>query len=142
MSDRTLDPDQVKSRRASSAPQGRFGRGGTAPRRGPALRRRREPEPTGVKKLIGGLLPAAAKKATPNSKKGPAGGFALAAAAAAGMAFKNRDKLAQLPHKRSPTPATDSKTTAPPAEVRTPAFPGRKRACGAAVGRLLGSCTV
>ena len=107
---------QTKSRRASSAPQGRFARGGTAPRRGPALRRRREPEPTGVKKLIGGLLPAAAaKKATPNSKKGAAGGFALAAAAAAGMAFKNRDKLAQLRHKRSGMPATDSKTTAPPA---------------------------
>jgi hypothetical protein len=69
-----------------------------------------------VKKLIGGLLPAAAaKKATPNSKMGAAGGFALAAAAAAGMAFKHRDKLAQLRHKRSHTPVTDNKTTAPPA---------------------------
>jgi hypothetical protein len=106
---------QTKPRRASSAPQRRFGRGGAAPRRGPALRRRREPEPTGIKKLIGGLLPAtAAKKATPNSKRGAAGGLALAAAAA-GMAFKNRDRLAQLRHKRSGTPATENKTTAPPA---------------------------
>jgi hypothetical protein len=106
---------QTKPRRASSALQGRSARGGTAPNRGPALRRRREPEPTGIKKLIGGLLPAAAaKKATPNSKKGAAGGFALVAAAA-GMAFKNRDKLAQLRHKRSGTPTTDSKPTAPPA---------------------------
>jgi hypothetical protein len=106
---------QTKPRRAASAPQGRFGRGGTAQRRGPALRRRREPEPTGVKKLIGALFPAAAgKKATPNSKKSAAGGFALAAAAA-GMLFKNRDKLAQHRHKRTGTPATDSKPTAPPA---------------------------
>jgi hypothetical protein len=91
-----------------------------------ALRRRHGPEPTGVKKLIGGLLPAAAaKKATPNSKKGDAGGFALAAAAPAAMAFKNHDKLAQLRHKRSGTPATDSKTTAPRATadgVRTPEY--------------------
>ena len=68
-----------------------------------------------MKKLIGGLLPAAAKKTTPNYKNSDAGGFALAAAAAAGMAFKNRDKLAQLRHKRSHTPITDSKTTTPPA---------------------------
>ena len=67
-----------------------------------------------MKKLIGGLLPAAAaKKATPNSKNGATG--ALALAAAAGMAFKNRDKLAQLRHKRSGMPTTDSKTTTPPA---------------------------
>jgi hypothetical protein len=106
---------QTKPHRALSAPQGRFGRGGTVQRRGPALRRRREPEPTGVKKLIGGLFPAAAaKKATPNSKKGAAGGIALAAAAVS-MLVMNRDKLAQRRHKHTGTPATDSTPTAPPA---------------------------
>ena len=41
------------------------------------------------------ILPtAAAKKAAPSSKKGKAGGLALAAAAA-GMAFKNRGKLSR-----------------------------------------------
>jgi hypothetical protein len=81
--------------------------------RGPTLRRRREPEPSGVMKLIGGLLPAAAaRKAMPGSKKGAAGGFVLAAAA--GMAFKNRDKLARLRQERSRTPATESDATAPP----------------------------
>jgi hypothetical protein len=105
---------QTKPRRASSVSQGRFARRSTAPSRGLARRRRRVPEPTGVKKLIVGLLSVVtAKKATPNSKKGAAGGLAIAAAA--GMVFKNRNKLAQLRQKRSGTPATESEATAAPA---------------------------
>ena len=50
---------------------------------------------------MGAVLPTtAAKKAAPSSKKGKAGGLALAAAAA-GMAFKNRDKLNKLRRKDS-----------------------------------------
>jgi hypothetical protein len=89
---------RTKTGRASSAGQGRFTRPASTPRRGiPAQAlRRRQPEPSGFKKLAGALVPAAAaRKAAPGSKKGKAGGFALAAAAA-GMAFKNRDKLARL----------------------------------------------
>ena len=83
-----------------SAPQGRYAR--SAAHRGQGLRRRRPNEPKGMKKMlgaVGSMLPgAAAKKAAPSSKKGKAGGLALAAAAA-GMAFKNRDKLGQLRHR-------------------------------------------
>ena len=58
-----------------------------------------QPQPSGLKKVIGAVLPtAAAKKATPSSKKGKAGGLALVAAAA-GMAFKNRGKLSELRRK-------------------------------------------
>ena len=82
------------------APQGRYAR--AAAHRGQGLRRRRANEPKGMKKMlgaVGSMLPgAAAKKATPSSKKGKAGGLALAAAAA-GMAFKNRNKLSQLRHR-------------------------------------------
>ena len=89
---------------------GRFPRSTPTPRRtaaGRGLRRRRQPEPSGFKKLIGAVLPAAtAKKAAPRSKKGKAGGFALAAAAA-GMAFKNRDKLGRNRSSRSDEPAGD-----------------------------------
>ena len=47
------------------------------------------------------LVPTtAAKKATPSSKKGKAGGLALAAAAA-GMAFKNRRKLSEMRSRQS-----------------------------------------
>jgi hypothetical protein len=106
---------QTKPRRASSAPQGRFARGTRAPSRGPLARRRRPPEPTGLKKVVGGMLPgAAAKKAVPSSKKGAAGGLALAAAAA-GVAFRKRDKLAQLRGQRSHAPAADSGSAVPPA---------------------------
>ena len=88
---------QTSTRRATSAR--RFGRTTSAPSRGPARTRglrRRPAKPSGLKGLIGGLLPGtAAAKPTPGSKKGKAGGLALAAAAA-GVAFKNRDKLASL----------------------------------------------
>ena len=83
---------RTKNGRAASAGQGGFARSAST------LRRRREPEPSGLKKLAGGVRPAS--KDAPRSKKGKAGGFALAAAAA-GMAFKNRGKLAQLRRRRS-----------------------------------------
>jgi hypothetical protein len=81
--------------------RGRFSRGRTAPARSvptPGLRRRK-PQESGLKKAMSTILPTtAAKKAAPSSKKGKAGGLALAAAAA-GMAFKNRGKLTQMVHK-------------------------------------------
>jgi hypothetical protein len=105
---------QTRSHRYAAAPQRRFARNTTAPGRGPALRRRRQPQPTGLKKVLAGMLPSgAAKKAAPSSKKGAAGGLAVVAAAA-GVAFKNRDKLAQLRQKRSATTAPEGAATAPP----------------------------
>jgi hypothetical protein len=62
--------------------------------------RRQQPEPTGLSKVMGALPISAARKATPSSRKGKAGGLALAAAAA-GMAFKNRGKL----RRKDPPPA-------------------------------------
>ena len=106
--------NQTKTRRASSAPQGRFARG-AATSRSQGMRRRRQPQPTGLKKVLGGMLPAgAAKKAAPSSKKGAAGGFALIAAAA-GMAFKNRGKLSQMRHKDTGTSTDPGGTFVPPA---------------------------
>ena len=94
----------TRTGRSSGNGQGRFARSTSTPRRsGPAqgLRRRRQPEPTGVKKVMGTVLSAgAAKKATPSSRKGKAGGVALAAAAA-GMAFKNRGKISGMRKKDS-----------------------------------------
>jgi hypothetical protein len=84
------------------------------------LRRRRQPQQSGLKKAMSALLPtAAAKKATPGSKKGKAGGLALVAAAA-GMAIKNRGKLGELRRKdtggTSTTPMdVDNNASAPPA---------------------------
>ena len=69
--------------------------------------------------MLSSVIPsgAAAKKAAPSSKKGKAGGLALAAAAA-GVAFKNRDKLGQLRHKDDAgvtgTTATGDNNVAPP----------------------------
>ncbi len=103
-------------RRTSSAGQGRFARSGSASRRsipGQGLRRR-QPEPTGFKKVLSAVAPAAAaKKAAPSSKKGIAGGVALAAAAA-GMAFKNRSKLSGLRRKDTDTSSVDSANSASP----------------------------
>ena len=102
-------------RRTPSAGQGRFTRSTSTPRRSipvQGLRRRRQ-EPTGLKKVLSAVAPAAAaKKATPSSKKGIAGGFALVAAAA-GMAFKNRGKLSELRRKNDDAGSVDSAT--PPA---------------------------
>jgi hypothetical protein len=111
----------AQSRRRAPT-QSRYAR--AAAHRGQGLRRRKPPKPTGIKKVLGAagsVLPgAAAKKAAPSSKKGKAGGLALAAAAA-GMAFKNRDKLGQLRHKDegaptgTTTPESNHTATVPPA---------------------------
>ena len=95
---------RTKTSRASSPGRGRFAVDVHAPPEQPEdLRRRRQPEPTGLKKVMGSVLSAgAAKKAAPSSRKGKAGGFALAAAAA-GVAFKNRDKISGPPQKGSQT---------------------------------------
>ena len=93
----------------AGTPQGRFARSASTPRRSnptQGLRRRRPPEPSGVKKVIGAMIPtSAAKKAAPSSKKGKAGALALVAGAA-GMAFKNRDKLSELRRKDVDADAT------------------------------------
>jgi hypothetical protein len=96
----------TRTSRASSDGRGRFARSTSTPRRSspvPGLHRRRQPEPTGLKKVMGTVVSAsAAKKAAPSSRKGKAGGVALAAAAA-GVAFKNRDRLPGLRRKGSQT---------------------------------------
>jgi hypothetical protein len=106
--------------RPTTARTGRYARSTSTPRRFPPTQglRRRQPQPSGLKKVMSAVLPtAAAKKATPSSKKGKAGGFALIAAAA-GMAFKNRDKLGELRRKQasgtSTTPATSDNASTPP----------------------------
>ena len=93
----------VRTRRAQPAP-GRFTRSAPSVRRSVPTRatRRRPAKPSGVQKLLGSVLPGArGAQAAPSSKKGKAGGLALVAAAA-GMAFKNRDKLARLRRKDEP----------------------------------------
>ena len=109
-----------RSTSSTSRGAGRFARaGGATGTQG--LRRRRQPQPTGVKKVLSAVLPgAAAKKAAPSSKKGKAGGLALAAAAAAGMAFKNRGKLSQMRHKD--TGASTVGTANGPTPPGTPAL--------------------
>jgi hypothetical protein len=91
--------------RTSSAGQGRFAR--NAMTRTQGLVRRKPPKPTGMKRVTGvitaALPTAAAKKATPSSKKGAAGSIALLAAAA-GMAIKNRDKLSRMTHRGGTDP--------------------------------------
>ena len=101
------------ARRANTAPAGRFAR--TATTRTQGLRRRRQPQQSGLQKVMEAVMPAAGK-ATPGTKKGKAGGFALVAAAA-GMAFKNRGKLSQLRHRNAETPPqnTTNGGTIPPA---------------------------
>jgi hypothetical protein len=96
-------PAQTRTRGAPATGRGRFARGRATPARrstrSPGLRRR-TPHQSRLKQLASSLLPgAAAKQAAPSSKKGKAGGLALAAAAA-GMAFKNRDKLTQRLHRQ------------------------------------------
>jgi hypothetical protein len=84
-------PTTTKTRpRAYRVGPGRYARGAT--NRSQGLRRRRQPQPTGVKKFLSRVPVRAAKQTAPSSKKGKAGGLALVAAAA-GMAFKYRDKL-------------------------------------------------
>jgi hypothetical protein len=88
----------TRTGRASSAGKSRFARSTPTPRRSIPTQglRRRQPEPSGLKKVMSGLLPAAAaKQAAPGSRKGKAGGLALVAAAA-GLAFKNRGRISGL----------------------------------------------
>jgi uncharacterized membrane protein YebE (DUF533 family) len=111
-------PTQTRSSRAPSYGRGRFARSASSPRRSiptPGLRRRRQPEPSGLKKVVSAVVPAAAaKKATPSSKKGKAGGLALIAAVA-GMAFKNRDKLRRSESGAAAPPAESANTSSPTA---------------------------
>jgi len=129
---------------------GRFGRPGaaqtqarrTTPRRTPATRtaprgrmphmparfsRNKPKQKTGIAGALTGLLPTgAASKATSSSKKGKAGGFA-AIAAAAGVAFKNRDKLAGMLGRKggdgqSPSQPTHA-TTPTPSPAPSPVQP-------------------
>jgi len=130
---------QTRTSRSTPTRTGRFARSPapTSPRRTPArrtppsryglaggvLQRRKAPPPSNLKRALGGvsaLLPAAGRassKATPSSKRGKAGGFALLTAMA-GLAFKNRDKLGALTSRGEqrqvtppPTPATPSPTS-------------------------------
>jgi hypothetical protein len=92
----------TKTRRPA-AHRGRYARASTTRTQG--LRRRKQPQQSGVKKMLGAMIPgAAAKKAAPSSKKGKAGGLAMLAAAAGGVAFKNRDKLRRSGRGETPTP--------------------------------------
>jgi hypothetical protein len=102
-------PTQTRTRRPSSNRQGqaRFTRGTTAPARRPSLRPKRRPQPSGLKKLVGGVLPTGGgKRAAKRSNAGALGGLGAALAAGAGLAFKNRDKLSRLRNRgRDSTPA-------------------------------------
>ncbi len=101
---RTGRSTATRTGRGTTASQGRFARASSMSRT-QGLRRRRQPEPSGVKKVLSAVLPtAAAKKAAPSSKKGKAGAGGIAlVAAAAGMALKNRDKLSQMRNKGTNT---------------------------------------
>jgi hypothetical protein len=80
----------TKTRR-THGPQGRYARASTHRTQG--LRRRRQPKQNAISRMLGAVRPGkAAKRAAPTSKTGTAGGLAVLAAAA-GVAFKNRDKL-------------------------------------------------
>ena len=64
-------------------------------------------------KAVTAIAPVAtAKKAAPSSKKGKAGGLALIAAAA-GMAFKNRDKLRRGDSGATASAAPSGNTSSP-----------------------------
>src|SRR5215210_7059522 len=103
---------------------GRFARGTSSPRRSSPSTglRRRQAKPKGLQKVVKSVLPTgAAKKAAPSGKAGKAGGVALLAAAA-GVAFKNRDKIVGQVKQRTSggsSPAPDGGGTgvnaAPPA---------------------------
>ena len=117
---RATGTSQSRFGRTTATPRGRFARSAATPRRSSPTHglRRRAPEPSGVRKVMGAMLPTtAAKKAAPSSKKGKAGGLARVAAAA-GVAFKNRGKLSELRRKDSPatpTSASGNNAAVPPA---------------------------
>jgi hypothetical protein len=101
------------ARSSSPAAGGRFARPAPPPRwSGPVqgFRRRREPEPSGIKKLVSA---GTARKAVPTSKKGKAGGLALVAAAV-GVAIRNRQKLPGMRGKGADSPASSSTNASTP----------------------------
>ena len=76
--------------------------------------RRKQPQKKGLATTLTSLLPTgAAAKATPGSKKGKAGGFA-ALTAAAGLAFRNRDKLTSMLGRKDEAQDNPPVTPAPP----------------------------
>jgi len=91
---------------------------------GGVLQRRKTPPQSNLQRALGGLsgrLPStgqARAKATPSSKGGKAGGFALLTAMA-GLAYKNRDKLLAMTgrdqRQEITTPATTPNQPASPA---------------------------
>src|SRR4051812_26299618 len=143
MSTRTSPRSSPRTTPRAGRPQtGRFNRTSTSQRRpatrgrrpqphrygiaGGVLQRRRTPPPSSLKRALaglGGVLPAAGKargKATPSSKKGKAGGVALLTAAA-GFAFSNRDKLAELIKRRGSGQGDQAPVSTPPATTTPPA---------------------
>jgi hypothetical protein len=86
--------------------------------------RRRPPQKKGFAKVVSGLLPTgAARKAAPSSRSGKFGG-AAALAAAAGVAFRNRDKLSGLLSRgRGQEQVADTPLTSPATSPASPAPP-------------------
>ena len=143
----------TRTRRTSPTTTGRFsrpgaaGRSATTTRRGiPSRRRpvstqrravaggwlqRRKPQKqSGLKRVMGGVtgaLPGLAKKGSGSSSKGrtgKAGGLALLAGVA-GLAFKNRDKVASMARRDDAGNDVETATPTPVAPVDTsPASPG------------------
>ena len=121
------------SRTPAPTQRGRFPRTGTAQvstRRAPARKsggpvgrigRRKAKQPTGIAGALARLLPTgAAAKATPGSKTGKAGGIA-ALAAAAGVAYRNREKLsAMLNRKRAGNESQAPVSPTPEPRLDTP----------------------
>jgi hypothetical protein len=104
-------------------PKRRFPRPASTARRSSPVTgmRRRRAEPSGIKKAMSAVLPTTmAKKATPSSKKGKAGGLALVAAGV-GMVLKNRGKISEMRRKDAgpPAPATTTNVASPPATPTT-----------------------
>jgi hypothetical protein len=125
-------------RTSPSSSTGRFSRPGTSPSRGrrtttratsrmPALHGRTSTAKRKQRRSLGGMLAGllpgrGASKATPGSKGGRAGGVALLAGAA-GVAFRNRDKLtAMLQRKRgnAAEPETPAHAATRPEPANTP----------------------
>jgi hypothetical protein len=119
-SGRFARPGTSASRPRGTSPQARSS---SRPRSPFARLSGRKSEQKGLAGTVAGMLPTgAAAKATPSSKKGKVGGL-LALAAAAGVAFRNRDKLTAMAGRgrgsepgEEPVagPAHNAATTVPP----------------------------